>query len=86
MQDNRSKSIWISLADRPPPAKETSPRLLLRFRDRQTHVIEMGYYLGDGELRILGKKASHQLPLSLADIDQWQAVDPEQLERIESYV
>ncbi len=81
-QNDRSNITWISLTERPPPATVTRPPLLLRFRTKLGDT-EMGYYAG-GTLRILGHHVGRQLPLSLDEIEAWAAVDPEQLERIES--
>ena len=44
----------------------------------------MGYYLGDGKVRILGHRIVRQLPLTLDEIESWQAVNPTQLQEIEN--
>jgi hypothetical protein len=75
-------NTWISLTERPPPATVTEPRLLLRFRSKLGDDC-MGYYLGDGKVRILGHSIRHQLPLTLDEIESWQAVNNEQLREIE---
>lgn len=75
--------IWISLDERPPPVVVTDPKLLLRFRSKYTGDVDMGYYLGEGEVRILGHSIVRQLPLRLEEIEAWQAVDQDQLRKIE---
>ena len=76
-------STWISLTERPPPVVVTTPKLLLRFRSKCNGDVDIGYYLGDGEVRILGHSIVRQLPLRLDEIEAWCAVDPEQLREIE---
>ena len=78
-------STWISLAERPPPADVTRPRLLLRFRTARTRETSMGYYLGDGKVHILGRRVADQLPLNLDDFTDWQPVNERQLAEIEGH-
>jgi hypothetical protein len=84
MPESKYQSTWISLAERPPPATLTKPRLLLRFRTKVTQEIEMGYYLGDGKVRILGHHIGRQLPLMLDEMEAWMPVNAEQLQEIEN--
>jgi hypothetical protein len=58
--------------------------LLLRFRTKHNQEVEMGYYLGDGKVRILGHHIGRQLALTLDEIESWQAVNPAQLQEIEN--
>lgn len=83
MPENKPSVTWISLTERPPPAVVTKPRLLLRFRTKHAQDVHMGYYLGDGKVRILGHSTTGQLPLTLDEIDAWSPVAEAQLRKIE---
>ncbi len=83
-QKSKSSDTWISLAERPPPATVTTPRLLLRFLLAHDGEAVMGYYLGDRKVRILGEPIGPQQALTLDHVTHWQAVNPRQLQEIEN--
>lgn len=83
-QKDKSSDTWISLSERPPPERQVKPGLLLLLRSKFDGKTHLGYYLGNGNLRIWGPQMGRQLPLKLDEIDAWMAIDPEQLQEIEN--
>lgn len=87
MQSDTSNVTWISLDERPPPVSAPFPaprRCWCWFRLECHDRPALGYYLGDGRVRLLGHAHVKQRELELERFTHWRPFDETALAEAES--
>ena len=77
-------SSWVDIESRPPPVSTTQPGercwcWFLGVDDRQ----HMGYYLGDGKVRLIHESKRRQQAFEFDQVVKWRPVSEEQFEEFD---